>query len=109
MARTPNSSRQIRGLIAALLQAPSDWRHGYDLSRETGLKSGTLYPILMRLEGSGWLEARWEDQPAPGKPRRHLYRLTARGQAEGQALLTAAQERATSPLTGRQRARGAAG
>ena len=92
MARRPNSSKQTEALLAALVNAASRWRHGYDLSRETELKSGTLYPILMRLERQGWLEARWEDEPAPGKPRRHLYRLTAAGAEEAQVILRSASE-----------------
>ena len=92
MARRPNSSKQTEVLLAALLGAATDWRHGYDLSRETSLKSGTLYPILMRLERQGWLEARWEDEPAPGRPRRHLYRLTALGTEEAQSAPGAAAE-----------------
>jgi DNA-binding PadR family transcriptional regulator len=75
MARPLNSSPQLRGLVAALLLRPDEWRHGYDLSKETGLKSGTLYPQLMRLEAQGWLETRWDDPAAPGRPARHLYRL----------------------------------
>jgi DNA-binding PadR family transcriptional regulator len=69
-----------------------EWRHGYDLSRETELKSGTLYPILIRLEKSGWLEARWEDEPTAGKPRRHLYRLTGSGREQAVALAAASGE-----------------
>ena len=92
MPRKPNTSPQTEAVVRALAGAASDWRHGYDLSRETTLKSGTLYPILMRLESQGWLEARWEDEPAPGKPRRHLYRLTAEG-----AIAAAAVAQATSP------------
>ena len=87
MARKPNSSKQTEAMLAALLGAATRWRHGYDLSTETGLKSGTLYPILMRLERLGWLEARWEDEPAPGKPRRHLYRLTGMGAKEAETTL----------------------
>ena len=87
MARRPNTSRQTEALLAALVRAPGEWRHGYDLSRETDLKSGTLYPILIRLERQEWLEARWEDEPAPGKPRRHLYRLTAAGAREAARIL----------------------
>lgn len=75
MARPLNSSSQTRDLVAALLLRPEEWRHGYDLSKETGLKSGTLYPILMRLEKQGWLETRWEEPAATGRPSRHLYRL----------------------------------
>ena len=89
MARRPNSSKQTRDVLSALATTEGGWRHGYDIARETGLKSGTLYPILMRLEGAGWLEARWEDEPAPGKPRRHLYRLTPEGAAEARAAATA--------------------
>jgi PadR family transcriptional regulator PadR len=89
MARKLNSSRQTQALLAALLAAASEWHYGYDLSKETGLKSGTLYPILIRLDAHGWLEARWEDAPQAGKPPRHLYRLTARGLQEAPAMLSA--------------------
>jgi DNA-binding PadR family transcriptional regulator len=42
----------------------------------------------MRLEAQGWLETRWEEGSTPGRPRRHLYRLTPDGQAEAHAVLT---------------------
>jgi DNA-binding PadR family transcriptional regulator len=90
MARKPNSSRQTDAVLQALLESRDTWRHGYDLARETSLKSGTLYPILMRLERHGWLEAVWEHEPAPGRPRRHLYRLTPAGVAEARARVIAA-------------------
>jgi PadR family transcriptional regulator, regulatory protein PadR len=81
MPRKPNSSRQTRALLAAFLDRSQRWRHGYDLSMETGLRSGTLYPLLMRLSEQGLLESRWEDAARPGLPPRHVYRLTARGLA----------------------------
>jgi DNA-binding PadR family transcriptional regulator len=81
MPRSPNSSDQTKRLLAALLGQAETWRYGYDLSKETVLKSGTLYPILMRLEGQGLLETCWEDPPVPGRPPRHLYRLTTSGRA----------------------------
>jgi PadR family transcriptional regulator, regulatory protein PadR len=81
MPRKPNSSRQTRALLAALLDRSRIWRHGYDLSKETGLRSGTLYPLLMRLSEQGLLESRWEDAERHGLPPRHVYRLTARGLA----------------------------
>lgn len=62
----------------AFLEEPKDWRYGYDISRDTGLKSGTLYPILMRLADHGLLETCWETTEA-GKPPRHMYRLTRDG------------------------------
>lgn len=84
------STRPMRALLAAFLEGGPGWRHGYDLSRETGLKSGTLYPLLMRFAERGWVEARWAEAETPGRPPRHLYRLTVEGQriaaGEGPAL-----------------------
>jgi len=84
MPRKPNTSRQTRALLATLLDRSRIWRHGYDLSKETSLKSGTLYPLLMRLSEQGLLESCWQDAERPGLPPRHVYRLTARGLALAQ-------------------------
>jgi PadR family transcriptional regulator PadR len=65
-------------VLTEFLQAPRDWKYGYDISRDTGLKSGTLYPILMRLAERALLETHWET-PEAGRPPRHMYRLTATG------------------------------
>jgi PadR family transcriptional regulator, regulatory protein PadR len=65
--------------LTEFLQAPRDWKYGYDISRDTGLKSGTLYPILMRLADRALLETRWEVPEEAGRPPRHMYRLTATG------------------------------
>jgi PadR family transcriptional regulator len=85
-------SAQTLSVLAALCAQPSQWCHGYSLARQTGLKSGTLYPILIRLADRGLLEACWQDEPAPGRPRRHLYRLTADGLAAAAAALAGATE-----------------
>ena len=61
-----------------LLAQPREWKYGYDISRNTGLKSGTLYPILMRMAERTLLETRWETAE-PGKPPRHMYRFTSEG------------------------------
>jgi PadR family transcriptional regulator PadR len=74
-------SRQTLALLAALMEQPRTWHHGYELSKRTGLKSGTLYPILMRLSDQGFLNSRWKDAERPGRPPRHVYRLTATGLA----------------------------
>lgn len=91
MPRPINSSSHVRSLIEVLLSDREAWRYGYDLSKETAMKSGTLYPILMRLEGQGWLETRWEESTMQGRPSRHMYRLTATGASEGRALLETSQ------------------
>ena len=88
--RSPSGfSAQTLSVLAALCEEPSQWQHGYALAMQTGLKSGTLYPILVRLADRGLLEACWQDEPVPGRPRRHLYRLTADGVAAATAALTA--------------------
>lgn len=80
-------SPQTIALLDALLQRPSEWRYGYDLSRDTGLASGTLYPILIRLSERGVLEARWEEVHELGRPPRHVYRLTAAGRERAREIL----------------------
>jgi DNA-binding PadR family transcriptional regulator len=77
-------------LFSALLDAPDRWRHGYDLLRSTGLKSGTLYPLLIRLADDGLLEAEWQSPVPPARAPRHAYRLTAAGAAFGHALVSRA-------------------
>jgi DNA-binding PadR family transcriptional regulator len=71
-------SPQTLQVLQAFLAAPREWRYGYDISRDTGVKSGTLYPILMRLEDNELLESSWEPGET-GRPPRHVYRLTPTG------------------------------
>jgi DNA-binding PadR family transcriptional regulator len=66
-------------VLGALAADPITWRYGYELGAEVGLPSGSLYPILVRLSDRDLLEARWETDLTPGRPPRHLYRLTPRG------------------------------
>lgn len=76
--KTPRLSPQTLSVLERFIERPTAWRYGYELSRETGLKSGTLYPILMRLAKFSLLETKWvttED----GVPPRHTYRLTPKG------------------------------
>ena len=72
-------------LLEALSVRGRQWRHGYDLMKETGLLSGTLYPLLMRMTDQGLVEAEWREPTQPGRPARHAYRLTAAGVAFAQA------------------------
>jgi PadR family transcriptional regulator, regulatory protein PadR len=78
-------------VLVALIAASQVGRepYGLELSRQTGLKGGTLYPILDRLEGGGWVQARWEEvEPADVKrPRRCFYSLTTDGMAEARRVL----------------------
>jgi PadR family transcriptional regulator, regulatory protein PadR len=89
-------SEQTMSVLTALCVRPRTWRHGYDLARETALKSGTLYPILIRLADRGLLESCWEEEQPAGRPRRHLYRLTSAGLARGKEVLAEAPARAAA-------------
>jgi len=85
MARSRTLSPQAVRIIRALAADPAQWRYGYDLATEVRLKSGSLYPILIRLADRELLEASWEPGP-PGRPPRHLYRLTPTGREYVAAL-----------------------
>jgi DNA-binding PadR family transcriptional regulator len=76
---------QTLKVLAAFLADPTDEWYGFDLAQHTGLRTGTLYPLLARLERAGWLKSRVEDidPRAVGRPRRRLYVLT--GEGEGAA------------------------
>jgi PadR family transcriptional regulator PadR len=97
MPPVPNTSPQTRLVLDVLLAEPEVWHYGYDLSRRTNLKSGTLYPLLIRLADQGWLETRWMEPERPGRPPRHTYRLTAEG-ARCAAALPTRQETTRRPL-----------
>jgi DNA-binding PadR family transcriptional regulator len=66
-------------VLQVLAADPGRWRHGYDLCTELGIRAGSMYPILIQLADRGLLETSWEDPQAPGRPARHLYRLSSTG------------------------------
>lgn len=89
MARARAPSAQTLKVLNAFCERPQEWRHGYDLSRASGLSSGTLYPLLIRLHERGLLDAQWVAPERPGRPPRHAYRLSASGVAFVATLFSA--------------------
>lgn len=81
----------VSTVLAAFLEDPEADRYGLDLMRASGHPSGTLYPILVRLQRAGWVEARWEeiDPVAAGRPARRYYRLTPDGLVAARTELAA--------------------
>ncbi len=79
MTRARALSPHARMVLAVLLESRGEWSHGYELARRADVKSGTLYPLLIRLEAQGYLEAEWQQPSEGGRPPRHAYRLTASG------------------------------
>jgi DNA-binding PadR family transcriptional regulator len=86
MPRDRRPSKQMLAVLAALAARPQQWRHGYELMKEAGLLSGTLYPLLMRMSEQGLVEAEWHEPAQPGRPARHAYRLTGEGLALAHAV-----------------------
>ena len=101
MTRNRRPSAQTIAVLRALAEDPARWRYGYDLCTQLGVQAGSMYPILMRLAGRGLLETDWETERVPGRPPRHLYRLTAAGLQYAAAAVTAAAPPA--PAAERQR------
>jgi PadR family transcriptional regulator PadR len=69
-------------LLKLLLENPKKGRSGAEISKITKLGSGTMYPLLQRLEIAEWIEGDWENvEPSEvGRPKRRLYKLTRSGQ-----------------------------
>lgn len=80
-------TRTTRKVLEALLADPARERYGLDLKKEAGIAHGTVYGILERVEGWGWLESRLDYLPDRAAPPRRYYRLTREGAARADAAL----------------------
>ncbi len=83
-------SLQTLRVLEAFLENPTEELAGSDVQKRGKIASGTLYPILLRLESAGWFVSRWEavDPAHVGRPRRRLYRLTSSGLARASEMFT---------------------
>jgi DNA-binding PadR family transcriptional regulator len=97
--RTRRPSAQTVSVLLALAEEPAAWHYGYDLCQRLGIKAGSMYPILMRLADQGLLDTEWEKQGRPGRPPRHLYRLTGAGVEAARGLKISPTVRALRPET----------
>lgn len=91
----PRPERLTHATALVLQALDRDLRHGFDIADATGLRGGTVYPILRRLERLGLVAGEWED-PAygrdEGRPARRYYRLLPAAKA------TLAEARERDPL-----------
>ncbi len=86
----------VLAVLGALLERPDTELYGLEIVRSSGLEPGTIYPILQRLRGAGWVSDRWEDpEPArdEGRPPRRYYHLTAEGRARAVHALQHGRDR----------------
>jgi PadR family transcriptional regulator PadR len=85
---------QTLAVLKVFANAPAEDHFGLEICRAAGLPGGTIYPILARLEGAGWLTSTWEqiDPVAAGRRPRRFYRLTPSGAEQARQALTQAKQ-----------------
>lgn len=85
----PRMTVQTQAVLAQFLATPTSDQYGLELGRAAGLQSGTIYPILARLEACGWIASAWEDvdEAAVGRRARRYYHLTGEGERAARAAL----------------------
>jgi PadR family transcriptional regulator len=93
-ASDPRMTMTTQLVLSALLEQPARELYGLEICAKAGLPSGTIHPILARLEQAEWLESRWEDTDPreEGRPRRRYYRLSPDGAVRARAALARASE-----------------
>ena len=86
--QTPRITGPTLKVLGQLMTAPLSGLSGAEISKATSISSGTLYPILIRLEKAGWLSSEWEEvNPCEvGRPRKRFYQLTSVGAQESRAV-----------------------
>jgi DNA-binding PadR family transcriptional regulator len=82
MSEEPRVSADMLKVLGTMLEDPIAWHYGLRLAKDAKIASGTIYPMLARLEKAEWLESKWEKpgRDNEGRPRRRLYRLTGAGE-----------------------------
>jgi PadR family transcriptional regulator PadR len=98
LRRAPRLTKPSLALLSAFLGSQPLQLSGADIARVTRLKSGTMYPILARLENAGYLASKWEegDPSILGRPRRRYYRMTPEGEAAFRTAVAEIREYAGS-------------
>jgi PadR family transcriptional regulator PadR len=97
--RTPRMTIPTQLVLHALLADPTKELYGVEIGTAAGLPSGTVHPILARLETVGWLASRWEeiDPRTEGRPARRYYQLTSDGMELARAALARAYTASARP------------
>lgn len=91
---SPRITRQTLSILSVFLASPDQAVAGAEIAKKTGLKSGTLYPSLFRLERAKWLESDWEEGVPEklGRPRRRMYCLTRVGEKQARSICSEVSE-----------------
>ena len=105
MTRVRRPSPQTAAVVQALAEDAGRWRYGYDLCTQLDMRAGSMYPILIRLADRGLLETSWETDRVPGRPARHLYRLTGAGRDYAASVAAVAPAAPPAPASAMRRPR----
>ena len=83
-SRSPQLTRATLKVLRTLLSSRGTEISGAEIGRTAQLASGTLYPILLRLEEAKWVQSRWETESPQSlaRPRRRFYTLTGLGERQ---------------------------
>ena len=98
----------VQQVLRAMLEDAAVPRYGLQISKQADLEPGTLYPVMARLEGVGWVESSWENPDLSikdGRPRRRYYQLTKDGAEQARmalAEISARREKRRSSLSAAQ-------
>jgi PadR family transcriptional regulator PadR len=93
MAPAPRMTLRTLAVLRVMLDDPLAQYYGLEVARDVGLPTGSVYPILARLERAGWLRSAWEDvEPAAvGRRKRRYYQLTTSGALSARRAMSEAQ------------------
>jgi hypothetical protein len=93
--KEPRLTHASLKVLRAFLDSPSVKLSGVEVYKQSGVFTGTLYPLLLRFETAGWLKSEWEDVDPKevGRPRKRFYWLTPTGRARANAALASVSSR----------------
>jgi DNA-binding PadR family transcriptional regulator len=87
--KQPRLTHASLKVLRAFLDSPTVKLSGAEVHKQSGVFTGTLYPLLLRFDAAGWLTSEWEDVDPKevGRPRKRFYCLTPTGRARAHAAL----------------------
>jgi hypothetical protein len=93
--KEPRLTHASLKVLRAFLDSPSVKLSGADIHKQSGVFTGTLYPLLLRFDSAEWLTSEWEnvDPKEVGRPRKRFYCLTPTGRAHASAALASVSSR----------------
>jgi DNA-binding PadR family transcriptional regulator len=86
-------------VFQTLLDCVDGESYGFQIAQATGLPSGTIYPILRRMEVDGLIEGSWAEVESNGQRRRRRYYALTRDGRQAANAATSEQRAALRMLS----------